>query len=578
MATPTVAACPSDQGVPLITKFSGLGTPPESSSWWRPFGLLYVVLMSTTVAALLVALLPLIVLLTLFRRAWSCWACSRYHTQPSELRIAVIGGGWSGLQIISRLQELGVRDITGFERNDALGGTWHPNLSYHSIQIHAPMWITSFDRYPYNAEDRDVNDGKVLGAEMQNYIKRFATDKGIDALYQFNTKVVAVKYDSDQRKQPAEGESMAPKQPARLVVEKLQGNRSEVGPFDFVIYASLASEPNIPNIPGQAEFEGKILHSLDFKTAQFEEIVRSKAKVVVVGGSKAACDLALCFQRAGYGAYDWVSRTPYLFLKYEAICHNRSFLNALRGFSTVVGVLLSLVSQTLAGWMFWGSGLAVTYGQAHNNWSKFHFGILCPQQRQDLAKIAEDKRHIGNPKRYFAGGIELDDGRKLTADYVLFGTGCQSGIDKIALVKDGQPFDLDPETRMLNYFVVPTFPVFANSTSLFTTFGPVRAVNSADMAIYHLCVRKTMTEEQMRQKASWQIGGSVKSMSGWLFNSSQSALRVWVVLHLDLIAAGLVDFFDFLWHVIEIFCLSRQTALTFRILPQYRPRRHEHND
>ena len=31
------------------------------------------------------------------------------------------------------------------------------------------------------------------------------------------------------------------------------------------------------------------------------------------------------------------------------------------------------------------------------------------------------------------------------------------------------------------------------------------------------------------------------------------------------------DFFDFVWHAIEIFCLGTQTALPFRILPRDRP-------
>ena len=48
-------------------------------------------------------------------------------------------------------------------------------------------------------------------------------------------------------------------------------------------------------------------------------------------------------------------------------------------------------------------------------------------------------------------------------------------------------------------------------------------------------------------------------------------LRVWLTMHLDLMAAGLVDFFDFVWHAIEIFCLGTQTALPFRILPRDRP-------
>ena len=60
------------------------------------------------------------------------------------------------------------------------------------------------------------------------------------------------------------------------------------------------------------------------------------------------------------------------------------------------------------------------------------------------------------------------------------------------------------------------------------------------MAVYHLCVRPPLTEEQMRRKASWQLGGSA---DGILFDSKGFFLRVWLTMHLDLMAAGLVDFF-----------------------------------
>merc|ERR1711939_594258 len=100
----------------------------------------------------------------------------------------------------------------------------------------------------------------------------------------------------------------------------------------------------------------------------------------------------------------------------------------------------------------------------HNDWAKFHFGILCPKQRQDLADIPAEKRVLGNPKRYVPEGLEMDDGRTVEADYAIFGTGCQSGIDKMSFEKDGAPYVLSPTTRMLNYFIVPDFPVFANST------------------------------------------------------------------------------------------------------------------
>ena len=116
--------CADEHGIPALTPRSQIGTPPEKCCpWWRPFGVLYAFVMTSLVLLLLVALMPIIILFTIVRRIWSCFACCRYHTPPSSVKIAVIGGGWSGVQIISRLKELGVSDITGFERYDDVGGT-----------------------------------------------------------------------------------------------------------------------------------------------------------------------------------------------------------------------------------------------------------------------------------------------------------------------------------------------------------------------------------------------------------------------------------------------------------------------
>ena len=95
----------------------------------------------------------------------------------------------------------------------------------------------------------------------------------------------------------------------------------------------------------------------------------------------------------------------------------------------------------------------------------------------------------------------------------------------------------------------------------------VRAINSADMAIYHLCVRKKLSEAEMARKAARQLGRSPNAISGWLFQSYSFALRIWLIMHLDLIAAGLLDFFDFMWHAIQVFILSEQDPLKLRILP-----------
>ena len=97
--------------LPRVTRYSALGAPPEKGGNFllMPFRLLYAVVASLAVVSIMVALLPF----ALLRRVWS-WLARRpsYHTQPSELKVAVVGGGWSGLQCAARLRELGVRDIT----------------------------------------------------------------------------------------------------------------------------------------------------------------------------------------------------------------------------------------------------------------------------------------------------------------------------------------------------------------------------------------------------------------------------------------------------------------------------------
>ena len=574
---PYLEDCPPEQNVATITPFSEIGTPPESISFLKYYGgLAFAVLLSILVIVVgVVPLLPLVLLGSMIRKIWTYFCCSKYRRPPSDLKIAVVGGGWSGVQIIARLRELGVRDITGFETNDDLGGTWHPNLRYHSVQIHGAMWATSFDKYPYTRNDgnanspgesksdfQDVFDGKILGAEAFAYVKRFAKHKKIDDCYKFNSKVVLVRYDSSKRN-------------ATLLVDHAphknnNGTRSvEHGPYDFVVYASQASEPNLIDIPGRENFAGKILHSLWFKTTQFQEIIQSKAKIVVVGGSRAACDMVLCFQRAGYKNFEWVYRKPYVFWKYEVLFHDRSFLNILRGITTVVALPSSLISSKLMGCISWFSGMCVTYSAdtfSNIDWNKFHFGVLCPKQRRDLATIPQEKRHQSGLKCLHSNALELQNGERLEADYILLGTGCKSGVEKLSFEKDGKPYLVGENSeKMLHHFLFPTFPVFGNSTALWTTFGPKRGVNSADMIVYHLCVRKTLTEAQMGTMVSRQFGNS--NTTDFLFQR-EGAVKAWMLMHVNLILAGLVDIFDFMWHAIEIFGLANLSALKFDVLPK----------
>merc|ERR1719445_1769495 len=124
---------------------------------------------------------------------------------------------------------------------------------------------------------------------------------------------------------------------------------------------------------------------------------------------------------------------------------------------------------------------------------------------------------------------------------------------------------MDPDVKMLHHFIFPDYPVLANSTALWTTFGPMRAVNTAEMAVKHLCVNKRLTEEEMVKAASWNLSGSSNALSGWLFQSQTNSIKTFVKMHLDLLIQGHVNILDFLHHVFEVFCLARQTPLRIRL-------------
>ena len=84
-----------------------------------------------------------------------------------------------------------------------------------------------------------------------------------------------------------------------------------------------------------------------------EEIIKNNLKVLVVGGGKSGCDMVCAFQKTGYKQLTWLFRSPYWFLKYDAVAHGGFFLDRLRGFLFLFSLLLFLVSNTLPLFLGW---------------------------------------------------------------------------------------------------------------------------------------------------------------------------------------------------------------------------------
>jgi cation diffusion facilitator CzcD-associated flavoprotein CzcO len=498
-----------------------------------------------------IALSPLIVLYVVARRIWA--RTLHYYRPPEDLRVAIVGAGWSGLQCLQRFKELGVTDVDVFERYDEIGGTWSPNLRYHGLQIHGSMTVSSFDGFPYS-DDPDVQGGKVMAEEVERYIHRFADAHELLPHCRFHSNVDALSYRSKDRTGTL------------TITDTLTGVKKTSGPYDLVIWASMSAFGNIPRLPGADDFRGRQLHTSAFSTAELADIVRNNRHVVVVGGGKAACDVALGLRREGYENFTWLMRKPYLFYKFESLLHNASPMNRVRGLTYLATVLWTGVSRRLGAVLHWSSGYLYTFGQAHTDFTHFHGGLLCATQRRELKDIPYT---IGDPVRFTSDSLVLSDGRTVPADVVIWATGNKSGIDTLALEKDHEPFTLSPRAKLYNHFIVPELPVLASSTALWTTFGPMRATNSADLAVYHLCVRKKRSEQQMQRVAQRQLSDN-SIIHSFIWAKDSCWLQQWVYFHIDLVLEGITPVESFLKHAIEVFVLAKETPLAFNILPKRR--------
>jgi hypothetical protein len=95
----------------------------------------------------------------------------------------------------------------------------------------------------------------------------------------------------------------------------------------------------------------------------------------------------------------------------------------------------------------------------------------------------------------------------------------------------------------------------------------MRATNSADLAVYHLCVRRERNERQMERAARRQLSDN-SIIHSFIWAKDACWLQQWVYFHIDLVLQGITPVESFLKHAIEVFVLAKETPLAFNILPR----------
>ena len=461
-------------------------------------------------------LLPLVVIVQI--RHWLRLSRQRYLRSPSELRIAVIGGGWTGLACSSRLLSLGV-DVSAFEQLDNVGGTWHRSRLYNGLSLHSPIWNSSFPGFPYSQDQKEL-DQRVPGEAVEEYCRRFAAAKELRKHYCFSSRVTAVD-------QVAAGAVL-------WIQETTSGRVRTEGPFDLVIVTAVTTQPKMPRLPGSAEFRGEQLHSSAVDRTYLEQVCAAGKKVVVVGGSKSACDLVLGFTKASVPLC-WVMRRPYVFFKYEHFFHDRTLLHTLRALVLEMAWCTAAILPRLGWLMVRVLGLPWTScGRPHGS-AAFRFGTLLSDERTCLRTIPQI---IGEPKQLTATGLQFSDNQLIEADVIVWATGHSPGLETLAFSRNGESIALDLKQPLYQHLFVPSMKELAIAGHFLTAPGPLRGSDVAEMAVYHLCVCPPLDEQSKARSArrNW----CQQPMDSILLFEPHFFVK-WIRLQFDLVRLGVLD-------------------------------------
>lgn len=220
------------------------------------------------------------------------------------MRVAVIGGGASGLTAAKHAKEAGLL-VTVFESRAKIGGLWGgfpPETgtgTWNSLTTNLSKHACVFSDFPHKPEIAEFPDRSTMG----DYLKSYARHFGLLPHIKLNTKVARVD------KAPANRWKVSWSTSTSLSSESLAGdcgNNSNHGgtitaeedghqeaEFDKVVVASgFFSEKHIPHFRGLDEFReapgNRTLHSSDYR----EPSAFKERRVLVVGSAFSGAEIA----------------------------------------------------------------------------------------------------------------------------------------------------------------------------------------------------------------------------------------------------------------------------------------------
>ncbi|MEV5652886.1 NAD(P)/FAD-dependent oxidoreductase [Nocardia sp. NPDC052254] len=197
--------------------------------------------------------------------------------------VVVVGSGFGGIGMGAALRRAGMEDFLILEESPELGGVWRDN-TYPGCNCDVPAHLYSFSFAPYRST-RTRYPGRRRTLE---YLRAVAADAGLPAHLRTDTALTEATYRETE---------------ARWELKAANGIRMTA---DIVVFAvGQLHRPNIPELPGQADFAGVSFHTAQWNPAA--DPAGCRVAVIGTGSSAAQCLPSLSDSAASVRVFQ---RTP----------------------------------------------------------------------------------------------------------------------------------------------------------------------------------------------------------------------------------------------------------------------------
>lgn len=322
------------------------------------------------------------------------------------------------------------------ERDNVVGGTW--DRRYDRLRLHT---IRRFSGLPYQAlprsEPRYVSKGAYAG-----YLREYARQRQLDI--RVDQPVERVTRSNDEWALLAGGKELR----ARAVV----------------IAAGRHNEPRLPDWPGRDDFQGRLLHSVDYRSGR--EFQASRVLVVGIGNTGAEVAADLVEQGAAHVAIA-VRTTPPITKREILGIPVQLFGMALMPFPPAAVDRVGGVLRRF------GTGDLTKYGLGAEAWGPFT-ARRPPVIDVGFLEQLKARRIVVRPAlaRLTATGVVFTDNREEEFDVVVAATGFTTGLETLvpsAAVLDerGLPRSREPEPGLFfaGYDETPRGQLFESGRS-----------------------------------------------------------------------------------------------------------------